>query len=82
MPKRPSDTVTATEIASFVYCKEAWRLEHALRLPAANQRERTAGTHHHREKVSVERAAGSSQSLGRFLILAALIALAAWLLSR
>ncbi len=29
--------VTASEIAAFVYCPEAWRLEHGLGLEAGNR---------------------------------------------
>ena len=36
------ETVTASEIANWVYCPEAWRLD-ALGLPSANQQERDGG---------------------------------------
>ena len=80
---RPPDTVTATEIASWVYCPEQWRLEHGLGLPPANREERTAGTRHHARKATVERVAGGSIALGRLLLFFALLALAVlWAASR
>ena len=34
---RPDDLITASEIASYAFCPEAWRLEYGLGLPAENQ---------------------------------------------
>ena len=34
---RGPEMVTASEIAAFVYCPEAWRLEHGLGLEAGNR---------------------------------------------
>ena len=39
-----SDLITASEIASYAFCPEAWRLEHGLGLPAENQAALAAGT--------------------------------------
>jgi hypothetical protein len=80
--KKPPETVTASEIANWVYCPEAWRLD-ALGLPSANQKDRTAGTRHHAHKATAERVAGGSIALGRVLILVALLALALlWAVAR
>jgi hypothetical protein len=76
------DTVTASEIADFVYCPESWRLN-ALGVPSANQPERDRGTAHHAHKATAERVAGGSIAVGRVLVAIALIALAAlWAFSR
>jgi hypothetical protein len=68
------DTVTASEIADFVYCGESWRLD-ALGHKSANRPVQQAGTTHHARKASAERVAGGSIVLGRVLIAAALLAL-------
>lgn len=76
------ETVTASEIANWVYCPEAWRLD-ALGLEPENQPERAAGTRYHTRKATVERVAGSSIALGRVLIALALLGLALlWAVSR
>ena len=41
------DWISATEVASFVYCPEAWRLEHGLGLEANNERARARGERTH-----------------------------------
>jgi hypothetical protein len=76
------ETVTASEIADYVYCPEAWRLS-AAGAPSANRPERDAGTIHHARKAAAEITAGHSIAIGRILIIVALLALAAlWALSR
>ncbi len=57
------DTVTASEIAEFVYCPEAWRLAQ-LGHGAANQPAQDEGTAHHAEKANAERVAGGSIAIG------------------
>jgi hypothetical protein len=80
--ERPPETVTASEIANWVFCAEAWRLD-ALGLPSGNQPELAAGTRHHAHKATAERVAGGSIALGRILIIVALLALALlWALNR
>jgi hypothetical protein len=73
--QRPDDLISATEIASWVYCPESWRLEHALELKSGNKREKAAGTSHHARKAVAERVAGSSIALGRFLVFLAAVVL-------
>lgn len=73
--QRRDDLITASELASYAYCPEAWRLEHGLGLPAGNGAARDAGTRHHAGKAAVERLAGWAIFLGRILILAAVLAL-------
>lgn len=73
------DTVTASEIADFVFCNESWRLSR-LGHASANQPELTAGTERHAGLAAAETSAGGSIALGRALIvLGVLAALAAWL---
>ncbi len=40
---RGPEIVTASEIAAFVYCPKAWRLEHGLGLAAENRAAMEAG---------------------------------------
>lgn len=76
------EIVTASDIASYVFCPESYRLS-LLGHESANQAEQQAGERHHKRKATVENVAGGSIALGRWLILAALLALAAlWWLSR
>jgi hypothetical protein len=75
-------TVTASEIASWVYCPESWRLK-ALGHESANQVARDEGTVRHGQMDAVERVARASIAIGRILIIVALVALAAlWWLNR
>lgn len=70
------DLVSAQEIACFVYCQEQWRLQYGQGLQPANRAAMDAGTQHHERKAAVERIAGSSITLGRFLaVLAAVVLL-------
>jgi len=80
--KGSDDLISASEIASYAYCPEAWRLEHGLGLAAGNRAFLDAGTRHHAGKAVVERLAGWSIFLGQALVLVALLALLLWVLCR
>ena len=69
------EMVTASEIAAFVYCPEAWRLEKGLGLEPGNQQALDAGTQHHDRKAGTERIAGGSITLGRILAALAVMVL-------
>jgi hypothetical protein len=69
------EMVTATEAASYVYCSEAWRLEHGLGLEPGNRAARKAGERHHGRKAAAERVAGGSIAFGRGLVVLAAVAL-------
>ena len=71
----PKDLISATEIASFVYCPESWRLEYGLGLEPENRAALEAGTRHHERKAAVERVAGGSIAIGRILAAVALLVL-------
>jgi hypothetical protein len=79
---RAGGLIRATEIASFVYCPEAWRLEYGLGLPAANRAARDDGTRHHARQAAAERVAGWSIRLGRVIVILALALLLLWVLAR
>ena len=72
--KSADDVITATEIASWVYCPEQWRLQHGLGLEPANREELAAGKRHHSRKAAAERMAGGSIALGRVLLVLAVLA--------
>jgi hypothetical protein len=74
MEDQPPETVTASEIAEFVFCPEAWRLAQ-IGAPSVNQPVREAGTGHHGEKATAERVAGGTIALGWWLVVAAVIVL-------
>ena len=77
------EMVTASEIAAFVYCPEAWRLEHRLGLEAENREAMEAGERHHEQKAAAERVAGGFIGVGRLVaVLAVLVLLLLWWLSR
>ena len=79
--RKDHNTVTATEIANWVYCPESFRLA-ALGHRSANQAVRDHGTAHHRWKAIAERIAATIIALGRILIILALLALLAAFLWR
>ncbi len=70
------EMVTATEVASFVYCNEAWRLER-LELEPGNRAALDAGTRHHEAKAAAEQTAGGLITVGRVLFVVAILALLA-----
>ncbi|MGA2706587.1 MAG: hypothetical protein ABSH35_36720 [Isosphaeraceae bacterium] len=77
------DLVTASEIAAFVYCPEAWRLEHALGLEPENRAALDVGERHHAGKAVAERVAGGAVAVGRLVaVLAVVVLLLLWVFSR
>ena len=75
--------VTASEIAAFVYCPEAWRLEHALGLEPENRAALDVGERHHAGKAVAERVAGGAVAVGRLVaVLAVVVLLLLWVFSR
>ncbi len=54
MAKR-TDWVTASEIATYTYCQESWRLTHGLKIPPGNMRALKHGTARHAAWQKVER---------------------------
>ncbi len=67
--------VTASEIASYVYCPEQWRLEWAQGLEPGNRPALDAGARHHGRTAVAERIAGAAIALGRWLAVLAVLAL-------
>ncbi len=68
-----AELVTATEIASFVYCREAWRPQHGLGLEPANRAALDAGLQHHERKAAAELVAGGSIGIGQALVVVAMV---------
>jgi hypothetical protein len=75
--KRSNDVVTASEIASWAWCPESWRLE-SLGAEPSNRAELARGETHHAKKAAFEERSRSAISLGWCLLLfAALVGLVA-----
>jgi hypothetical protein len=79
---RPSDLVTASEVASWVYCSEQWRLEHGLGLDAENRTVLDAGARHHARKALAERIAGWALRFGQLVMVIGMLLLLLWVLWR
>ena len=71
---RRDDTVAASEIANWVFCHEAWRLD-AIGHKASNQPERDGGTAHHVDLATTERIAGGAIGVGIWMVLLAMLAI-------
>lgn len=71
--------ISATEIASWAYCPEQWRLRHGLGYPSGNHKQLAAGVRHHAEKAAAEMLAGHSLRWGRLLMTLAVAVLLCWL---
>lgn len=63
----PDDLVTASEIASWAWCPESWRLKSIGHEPE-NQDALRRGEAHHAEKAAFEGRSRSAVLLGRWLI--------------
>jgi hypothetical protein len=74
--KRDADVVSASDIASWVWCPEAWRLQ-SLGNEPENVAALEAGERRHAETATFEVQSGRAQTLGRWLIAAAVLLLAA-----
>jgi hypothetical protein len=71
----PDDLVSAAEIAAFVYCPEAWRLQFGMALTPEYRAAMDAGTHHHARKAVAERIAGGLIMFGQILVIVAAVTL-------
>ena len=73
-----SGVVSATEVASYVYCPEQWRLQHGLGNSSTNTAVLARGAALHRETAAVEVRSRRALRLGFVLVvLAALLTLGA-----
>ncbi|HEX2696093.1 MAG TPA: hypothetical protein VHM28_00190 [Anaerolineales bacterium] len=70
--------VRASEIGSYLYCRRAWWYR-KQGVESENQAELATGTELHRQHGRKVIAAGLMQTLGGFLLLAAIILFAAYL---
>ena len=79
--KRSNDVVSASEIASWAWCPESWRLD-SLGAEPSNRVELARGETHHASKAAFEERSRSAISLGWYLLVfAGLVALVALLLA-
>jgi len=72
MKSRSNDVVSASEIASWVWCPETWRLE-ALGQEPANEAERARGDTFHARTAAAEIASRRVAVLGRWLLALGLV---------
>lgn len=75
---RMSSVIRASDIGSYLYCRRAWWYR-KQGLKSENQAELATGTELHRQHGRKVIAAGLLRTLGWILLLAALIALVAFL---
>ena len=74
-----SEVVSASEIASWAWCPESWRLD-SLGVEPSNRVELARGKSHHAAKSAYEVHSRSAMSLGWFILaVAVLVGLAALL---
>jgi hypothetical protein len=76
--KRSDDVVSASDIASWAWCPESWRLD-SLGAEPSNRVELARGETHHVQKAAFEERSRSALSLGWCLLFAALVGLVALL---
>ena len=69
--KRENDMVTASEIASWAWCPESWRLS-ALGHEPENQEEMSRGEKRQGRTILVERLSALAVKLGWWLLVAAM----------
>lgn len=73
--RRANDVVSASEIASWQWCPESWRLDSLGAVPA-NRADMARGETFHAQKAAFEERSRSTISLGWWLLaLAVLVAL-------
>ena len=77
--RKPAELISASEIATFSYCTEQWRLQCGLELPPDNRVTLDAGTRHHHRKGAAEQLAGGLLAAGPLVAACGLVALL-WLL--
>ncbi len=65
--------ISASEVASFAYCPEAWRLDHGQELTPGNQRALAKGVAQHQEWQQVEQLSGSLVRVAMWVFAAAVL---------
>ena len=68
-----SDVVSASEIASYVYCAEQWRLQHGLGQPSQNTESLERGERLHEKTAALEETSRAAIGIGWLLILLAVL---------
>jgi len=80
LPPSSSGVVSATEVASYVYCPEQWRLQHGLGNRSTNTASLARGSALHAKTAAVEVRSRQAIALAFVLVvLAALLVLGALL---
>lgn len=71
--KRSDDVVSASEIASWAWCPESWRLQ-SLGAEPSNRADMARGESHHVSKAAFEERSRSAISVGWWLLAFAVVA--------
>lgn len=79
MKDRDPELVTASEIASYAFCPEAWRLGEGLGLHPGNGTSRARGEVAHAKNAEADRRTEKASRAGLLLIALAALALAGYL---
>ena len=83
MTKRhPDDVVSASEIASWTWCPEAWRLGQGLGLRPGHEERLEEGERIHARTATVERHSGAALRVGLVLLALGVVALVYALVGR
>ncbi len=71
--KEQHQWISASEVASFAYCPEAWRLEHGLELTPGNQPARDKGVSEHHKWQEVEQQSSFLVRIAIWLLVGAVL---------
>jgi hypothetical protein len=82
LPPSSSGVVSATEVASYVYCPEQWRLQHGLGHSSTNTASLARGAALHRKTAAVEVRSRRALRLGFMLVALAVLLMLRALLFR
>ena len=82
MKRRDDDVVSASEIASWAWCPEAWRLGQGLGLRPGNEERLEEGERIHARTAATERHSGVALRVGLVLLALGVVALVYALVGR
>lgn len=75
MKRHPDDVVSASEIASWAWCPESWRLGQGLGLRPGNEERLEEGERIHARTAVIERHSGAALRVGLVLLVLGVVAL-------
>ena len=81
MRERDSELVTASEIASYAFCPEAWRLGDGLGLRPGNEASLDRGEALHAKNAALDRKTEKASRAGLLLLASAALTLVGYLIA-